>query len=214
MRSSDGVAILLACLGLYMGVSFPVACDLMEFDEPFRSISDYLCDTLLLSVLIHALVIVFCLTLFQLVAFVWAMSGFLAKRRPSGKGHSRVKMLLLAPMPFLIPGVIWCLFRCCLLAHRGGLLVCEPGWLSWWGFPILGSGWLWIAGFVLMALNATRGLLKLPTIPIPLVDETPHCRQCGYNLTGNTSGICSECGTPIPEDVKKKLVSEESEPTG
>ncbi len=22
------------------------------------------------------------------------------------------------------------------------------------------------------------------------------CSQCGYNLTGNTSGICPECGTP------------------
>ena len=25
------------------------------------------------------------------------------------------------------------------------------------------------------------------------------CQQCGYNLTGNTSGICSECGTEINE---------------
>jgi hypothetical protein len=24
------------------------------------------------------------------------------------------------------------------------------------------------------------------------------CRHCGYNLIGNTSGICPECGTPIP----------------
>ena len=24
------------------------------------------------------------------------------------------------------------------------------------------------------------------------------CQSCGYNLTGNVSGICSECGTPIP----------------
>lgn len=24
-----------------------------------------------------------------------------------------------------------------------------------------------------------------------------HCRKCNYNLTGNTGGICSECGTPI-----------------
>jgi len=24
------------------------------------------------------------------------------------------------------------------------------------------------------------------------------CRKCGYNLTGNVSGICPECGTPIP----------------
>ncbi|GMU21385.1 MAG: hypothetical protein AMXMBFR13_14780 [Phycisphaerae bacterium] len=25
-----------------------------------------------------------------------------------------------------------------------------------------------------------------------------HCQQCGYNLTGNTSGVCSECGSPVP----------------
>jgi hypothetical protein len=25
------------------------------------------------------------------------------------------------------------------------------------------------------------------------------CRHCGYNLTGNTSGICPECGTPVPQ---------------
>ncbi len=24
------------------------------------------------------------------------------------------------------------------------------------------------------------------------------CTTCGYNLTGNVSGICPECGTPIP----------------
>ena len=24
------------------------------------------------------------------------------------------------------------------------------------------------------------------------------CPDCGYNLTGNTSGVCPECGTPVP----------------
>jgi hypothetical protein len=24
-----------------------------------------------------------------------------------------------------------------------------------------------------------------------------HCAACGYDLTGNTSGICPECGVPI-----------------
>ena len=24
-----------------------------------------------------------------------------------------------------------------------------------------------------------------------------HCRNCGYNLKGNESGVCSECGEPI-----------------
>jgi hypothetical protein len=28
-----------------------------------------------------------------------------------------------------------------------------------------------------------------------------HCQACGYNLTGNVSGRCSECGTAIPEDL-------------
>jgi hypothetical protein len=26
-----------------------------------------------------------------------------------------------------------------------------------------------------------------------------HCRRCGYNLHGNTSGVCPECGTPVPK---------------
>jgi len=25
------------------------------------------------------------------------------------------------------------------------------------------------------------------------------CSKCGYDLTANTSGICPECGTPIPK---------------
>ena len=24
-----------------------------------------------------------------------------------------------------------------------------------------------------------------------------HCQKCGYDLTGNVSGVCPECGTPI-----------------
>jgi hypothetical protein len=24
-----------------------------------------------------------------------------------------------------------------------------------------------------------------------------HCRICGYNLTGNVSGVCPECGTSV-----------------
>ncbi len=26
------------------------------------------------------------------------------------------------------------------------------------------------------------------------------CQQCGYNLTGNTSGTCPECGTKVETD--------------
>lgn len=29
------------------------------------------------------------------------------------------------------------------------------------------------------------------------------CSACGYDLTGNVSGVCPECGTPIPGDVSQ-----------
>jgi hypothetical protein len=29
-----------------------------------------------------------------------------------------------------------------------------------------------------------------------------HCPKCGYNLTGNVSGICPECGTPVKREGK------------
>jgi hypothetical protein len=30
------------------------------------------------------------------------------------------------------------------------------------------------------------------------------CRRCGYDLTGNTSGTCPECGTPVPKAPAEK----------
>ena len=32
-------------------------------------------------------------------------------------------------------------------------------------------------------------------------DGMPHCAECDYNLTGNVSGICPECGAPVPADL-------------
>ena len=34
------------------------------------------------------------------------------------------------------------------------------------------------------------------------------CKTCDYNLTGNLSGICPECGTAIPESVRQRLANE------
>jgi hypothetical protein len=31
-------------------------------------------------------------------------------------------------------------------------------------------------------------------IPCPKCGYVGHCRKCGYNLTGNVSGVCPECG--------------------
>ncbi len=50
--------------------------------------------------------------------------------------------------------------------------------------PIIGMGLL------CRAMPALRDYL---TIEIP----NPFCKHCGYNLTGNVSGICPECGKPV-----------------
>ena len=49
--------------------------------------------------------------------------------------------------------------------------------------------WFLIGLFALLPLWALRS--------IRLRGLKNHCRSCGYNLTGNTSGICPECGTAV-----------------
>ena len=46
-----------------------------------------------------------------------------------------------------------------------------------------------------------------PTAVLFCRDRRPkpgHCRTCGYDLTGNESGVCPECGTPN-ESVEKTV---------
>ncbi|MHC4610757.1 MAG: hypothetical protein ACYS7M_10475, partial [Planctomycetota bacterium] len=52
----------------------------------------------------------------------------------------------------------------------------------------------------------TCGLIAVPGVLAAMmllagrrrVAKPGHCRSCGYNLQGNTSGICPECGQEIP----------------
>ncbi len=56
-------------------------------------------------------------------------------------------------------------------------------------------------------------LLPLTLVPTLLLWRRPrltklpgHCRQCGYDLTGNVSGRCPECGLLIPTSLAKPRV--------
>lgn len=53
--------------------------------------------------------------------------------------------------------------------------------------------------FGLLMLTAGLALLKKGLRPRRKGTD-PHCRHCEYNLTGNVSGICPECGHPWTPD--------------
>lgn len=44
------------------------------------------------------------------------------------------------------------------------------------------------------------------------IRSPPRCRPCGYDLTGNTSGRCPECGTACGDDVDARDAARRSAP--
>jgi predicted RNA-binding Zn-ribbon protein involved in translation (DUF1610 family) len=44
---------------------------------------------------------------------------------------------------------------------------------------------------------------------LPVVYPLGHCLRCGYDLTGNVSGVCPECGVKIASDKATKPRSDE-----
>jgi len=58
---------------------------------------------------------------------------------------------------------------------------------EWWSLPL----WWAVGGAALLALPVFLRL-RLPRERGP----SGRCANCSYDLTGNTSGTCPECGTP------------------
>ena len=49
-------------------------------------------------------------------------------------------------------------------------------------------GLLWVLAFVRVVVEARK---------VKHRRSSGLCLECGYNLTGNTTGVCSECGTAL-----------------
>jgi hypothetical protein len=78
---------------------------------------------------------------------------------------------------------------------------------SLFGFRLWNPGFNWLGfGFLLSIQTVVGYFVALVFVHLRIVAALPEirkrvgglCLQCGYDLTGNTSGICPECGTPIP----------------
>lgn len=62
-------------------------------------------------------------------------------------------------------------------------------------FALAGAGSAWVMFGGLLGWLAATGLVS-----IMVADEGPRsgfCARCGYDLTGNVSGVCPECGTRV-----------------
>ncbi len=66
---------------------------------------------------------------------------------------------------------------------KGEIVGCVPFWMIASGFGVVASYAWW--------MNR-----RFPTA---------HCQKCDYNLTGNVSGACPECGTKIESPTSKEM---------
>ncbi len=61
------------------------------------------------------------------------------------------------------------------------------------------SSWAWLG----QLLGGTLGVVvAFRTREAEITPGT--CTECGYNLTGNVSGVCPECGAEVPEDLVQR----------
>lgn len=67
--------------------------------------------------------------------------------------------------------------------QRGGF-----GDFGWMGVAVAAVGA--IAGGIVLATVGFRAILRTG------LGDVGHCLGCGYNLHGNISGVCPECGRP------------------
>ncbi len=99
----------------------------------------------------------------------------------------------------------------------------SPGWMVasladgtqtvWWVRRSMLQVWsgievsLWIPFVILVVPTIFIWLRERKRIP------PGSCRQCRYNLAGNSSGICPECGTEIPEKIWSAIAKQAKTPT-
>ena len=85
-------------------------------------------------------------------------------------------------------------------SHRDEKTLAAPGF-KWESYIFMGSRYrvvhlsLWIP-FVLFAAYPTIAWIRGP-VRRWRRRQRSLCLTCGYDLTGNVSGVCPECGTPI-----------------
>ena len=119
---------------------------------------------------------------------LWAIYGVLHARRPAGG-----ILAVFVSVPPLAAGIV----ATAIDAPRAWALPWSTSWVSNTAacLPSVFGLWVsaWLAYFI--AFGSTR--LHRPS-------ASPRCTSCGYDLTGNISGRCPECGTPLQRETQRR----------
>ncbi len=184
-----------ACAGVAALVAItllPVAASIGSIDEPYRDLGMYIYKSFTALPYAGVFLALFWSAILGLVAVPFTHEN-------DGTDHGMMRrIILLSPMTVLVPGLIWSVFAGLdVYAHPhqgftgpGG----KPAWLNSKVIGILGSNVWLLVGLVYVISRCLRARKRIAQFV-----GTNACNQCGYNLTGNESGVCPECGSSTPQ---------------
>jgi hypothetical protein len=180
-----GSAAVCAELGLYIAVAGVCAA------EPYPTLMTVICSILLVSVITAGAPWLFT------IAVV-----FLAHRNARAMAISRInairlRVLFLGPVCALAPIVVWIASYMCACVARPSFnlyRMVKPAWIQSQIFSGVAASPGWLVGVALSTTAVGAALVKVQRMRFE--ESFPSCRSCGYNLHGNESGVCPECGTP------------------
>jgi hypothetical protein len=168
---------------------------LLGIDEPYPTLRDYY------RIDLYPAGIVFLVLWIVVLATLGVISAMgLRGGRSSARTWSYFRAVALLPVPFVLPAVVWTGFHSmAALADPGiGINSGFPAWMTSPPVLVLGSAWWLLAAVALaawLAFVARRDIRRL----IPEAGEAG-CRLCGYDLAGNVTGVCPECGAHSSPD--------------
>ena len=159
--------------------------------QPFRDLSQYVLESMF--AVPHALLFLAIIWSFVFLVIFLVIFGVFIPWMRSQQPKITMRIVFLSPITMLLPGIIWSVFAwLSMLADPSTNFTgpgVKPAWLTSMPIQLFGSCFWMIAGplWITVVCGLAHG-------QIGRFLNRLECRQCGYNLTGNLSGRCPECG--------------------